>query len=583
MIKRTPAQLGRWLPLTAIRDDGLAALNDGRLLRAIRLEALAPLRMSVEQLEHASRAVGELAAHLPDRQSLQLITNAQPLDTEQLIDELHRQADDAHSALADDGLGERGLALERLALATAEGVLEHAQRRVAMQLEHLLVIPWHPARGTVRPGTITAPALATAIDELDAHTALDRRAPPGARPRARAARRPRPARARRSSPQPRRRTAPSTATRWSCWASSRPTATRRSNAAGRLRAALCRSHVTEQRGHLDVGGTAVLCRTVSSVPDHTWLGWLLHLMRSPYPFTLSVHWQAGRRATERQRARQRYRRIWGVQRGREMRLKAPDPEASEREREAAELNRELTATAGAGVYQVAITLALTHPDGNAVELQRHARELERDLLARTDARLHHPVFAQLPAWRSTWPLAHDPLRITPQVRHRQPRRHDTAGRGAVRKPVRDPAGVGPAGPDVGAARSVRPGPREPSDGHRRQVRRREDDVDEPDPRADPRAGRERRGDRPRRALRVPRLADPRRDLPSTSAPAPDRRSTRGTSTTSARSSRRRSSNTSSRCTASSSAARSRTAPTTSNPETTPSSPSRSAPCTAAAG
>ena len=121
MIKRTPAQLGRWLPLTAIRNDGLAALNDGRLLRAVRLEALAPLRMSVEQLEQASRAVGELAAHLPDRQSLQLITNAQPLDTEQLIDELHRQADDAHSALADDGLGERGLALERLALTTADG------------------------------------------------------------------------------------------------------------------------------------------------------------------------------------------------------------------------------------------------------------------------------------------------------------------------------------------------------------------------------------------------------------------------------------------------------------------------------
>ena len=410
MIKRTPAQLGRWLPLTAIRDDGLAALNDGRLLRAIRLEALAPLRMSVEQLEHASRAVGELAAHLPDRQSLQLITNAQPLDTEQLIDELHRQADDAHSALVDDGLGERGLALERLALATADGVLEHAQRRVAMQLEHLLVIPWHPARGTVRPGTITAAALATAIDELDAHIAsivahlqaLDLAPEPLAGPDLLALV------DRHLNPGGEQLLDGDAVELLGELTTDRHQAL---DAAGRLRAALCRSHVAEQRGHLDVGAAAVLCRTVSSVPDHTWLGWLLHLMRSPYPFTLSVHWQSGRRATERQRARQRYRRIWGVQRGREMRLKAPDPEASEREREAAELNRELSASAGAGVYRVAITLALTHPDGNAVELQRHARELERDLLARTDARLHHPVFAQLPAWRSTWPLAHDPLRI----------------------------------------------------------------------------------------------------------------------------------------------------------------------------
>ena len=486
MIKRTPAQLGRWLPLTAIRDDGLAALNDGRLLRAVRLEALAPLRMSVEQLEHASRAVGELAAHLPDRQSLQLITNAQPLDTEQLIDELHRQADDAHTALADDGLGERGLALERLALATAEGVLEHAQRRVAMQLEHLLVIPWHPARGTVRPGTITAPALATAIDELDAHTTLDRRAPPGARPRARAARRPRPARARRSSPQPRQRTAPRRRRGGVAGRAHGRPATRRSTrpagCAPRSAAATSPSSAATSTS----AGARCCAGRVSSVPDHTWLGWLLHLMRSPYPFTLSVHWQAGRRATERQRARQRYRRIWGVQRGREMRLKAPDPEASEREQEAAELNRELTATAGAGVYQVAITLALTHPDGNAVELQRHARELERELLARTDARLHHPVFAQLPAWRSTWPLGHDPLRIT--------RKYVTANLADTTPLVAARCGS-PSGIPLGWARPGRtlerldpfdPVPREPPDGHRRQVRRREDDVDEPDPRADPR-------------------------------------------------------------------------------------------------
>ena len=124
-----------------------------------------------------------------------------------------------------------------------------------------------------------------------------------------------------------------------------------------------------------------------------------------------MRWQAGRRASERQRARQRYRRIWGVQRAREMRLRAPDPEANEREHEAAQLNAELTASAGAGVYDISITLALQHPEGNASELIRHANELERDLLARTDARLHLPSFAQLHAWRATWPLGVDPLGI----------------------------------------------------------------------------------------------------------------------------------------------------------------------------
>ena len=179
-----------------------------------------------------------------------------------------------------------------------------------------------------------------------------------------------------------------------------------------LRGALCRTAVDDRaRTHLMVGGVAVQCRAVSSVPDHTWLGWLLHLMQAGYPFTLSVRWHAGRRGSERQRARQRYRRIWGVQRGREMRMKAPDPEAQEREHEAAALNAELSASAGAGVYEVSINLALAHPDGDAAELERYGKELERELLARTDARLHLPTFAQLDAWRSTWPLGIDPLGI----------------------------------------------------------------------------------------------------------------------------------------------------------------------------
>ncbi|MGA2926575.1 MAG: hypothetical protein ABSG43_11365, partial [Solirubrobacteraceae bacterium] len=160
-----------------------------------------------------------------------------------------------------------------------------------------------------------------------------------------------------------------------------------------------------------VGDTAVHGRAVSSVPDHTWLGWLFHLMQSPYPFTLAVHWRAGRRATERQRARNRYRRIWGVQRSREMRGRPPDPEAVEREAEAAGLNSELAATAGAGVYRVGIYLTLTHPAGGHAQLARYGAQLERELLARTDARLHLPRFAQRDLWRATWPLGVDPLRI----------------------------------------------------------------------------------------------------------------------------------------------------------------------------
>ncbi len=46
--------------------------------------------------------------------------------------------------------------------------MEHAQRRAGMALGHLLVIPWRPWRGTLRPGAITTTAFERAVQELDA-------------------------------------------------------------------------------------------------------------------------------------------------------------------------------------------------------------------------------------------------------------------------------------------------------------------------------------------------------------------------------------------------------------------------------
>ncbi len=407
MRHRSP-EVGALLPLSAITPDGVAVLDDATLVRAVELSPLAPLRMSPEQLERTGDLIGELAAKLPDRQSLQLITEAEPLETERLVDDIHARARETTRALTGEGLEDRAQALEALALTSAAGVVEHAERLAGVSLRHLLVIPWTPARHTLRRHAITAAALERALEEHEAQTQaivahlqaldlaprrleghelarlIDRRLNPGRQP----------------IPDLDGLLAP-------------PSTDPRGAAeqAAELRAALCRTRVQEERSHLLVGGAAIHCRAVSSVPDHTWLGWLLHLMQSPYPFTLSVHWRAGRRATERQRARHRHRRIWGVQRSREIRGRPPDPDSDEREDEAMRLQAELAASAGAGVFGVAIALALRHPDGDAGELERHGRELERELLARTDARLHLPLFAQLDCWRSTWPLGIDPLGI----------------------------------------------------------------------------------------------------------------------------------------------------------------------------
>lgn len=401
-------EVGSELPLSSLDETGLAVLEDGTLVRIVEVSPLAPLRMSNERLERTSRAMGELASLLPDHQSLQLITNAEPLDTLPILRDLQERSQSAHQALAADGLPERGEALERLALVTAEGVVEHAEQLSAMQLQHLLVVPWRHRHGR-RSDHLSPEAFERAVDDHDAHLAailrhlhalgLAPRVLDGAQVFEALYRQLNPARAL-PDPLPELRGMQVDAD--AAW-----------DHALDLKEGLCVTDVDDSpRTHLMLDETVPLqVRALSSVPDHTWLGWLMQMMQSPFPFTLSVRWEAGRRAAERQKAKNRYRRIWGVQRGREMRAKAPDPEAHQREEEAAQLNAELSATAGAGVYQVAVTLAIRNPGGTAAALERHTKELEREVLATTDARLHLPLFAQRRAWRATWPLGLEPLKI----------------------------------------------------------------------------------------------------------------------------------------------------------------------------
>ncbi len=119
---RRAREVGSLLPVSSIAPDGLCVVSDGTVLRALELAALAPLRMGSEPLQSTARAIAELAAMLCDRQALQLITHARPLNTTIIVGELHEQAAGACAALQADGLGDRGRALERLEAATAEGL-----------------------------------------------------------------------------------------------------------------------------------------------------------------------------------------------------------------------------------------------------------------------------------------------------------------------------------------------------------------------------------------------------------------------------------------------------------------------------
>ncbi|MGA2926411.1 MAG: hypothetical protein ABSG43_10520, partial [Solirubrobacteraceae bacterium] len=289
---RRTRQAGDLLPVSTVTDEGLAVLDDCTLVRAVEVSAIAPLRMSSEQLGRAGAAVAQLAAQLPDRQSLTLITQAEPLDSASVVDDIHDGARQTSRALERAGRGDRGRALEALALTTASGVVEHAQRIFAMSLRHLLLVSWRPERYTLRKRRITPGPLEQAVQDHDAHLAsvtaqlvameLSPRLLDGRELLALLDRQLNPDAPADSSDVdldgllgPLDQDAPAAAVN-----------------AGRLRAVLCRSRVDDSaRSHLVVGDTAVHGRAVSSVPDHTWLGWLFHLMQSPYPFTLAVHWR----------------------------------------------------------------------------------------------------------------------------------------------------------------------------------------------------------------------------------------------------------------------------------------------------
>jgi hypothetical protein len=419
------AELAASLPLTTITPDGLAILDNGTLIRAVRLEAaLTPLRMSSTEMERTNRAVQEIPALLPDRQALQLITTARPFDWTTEVDRVQATTAQLNEALAADGLGERAGALSRLAVAGAEALVEQAERLSAMDLEHLLIMPWKPRRSAGSKRQHPVGYFAETVEDLDARfrqivTHLDTLG---------------------LAPKPLDGEQFATSLYRALNPTSRPPADLASllhdpacdadeafDHAYDLRQALCATEVDDSsRTYLRAGEHIIQPRALSSTPEHTWLGWLLHLAQSPYPFTLSVRWEAGTRTRERSKARARYKRIYGLQRGKEMRLKAIDFESRQREQEAAELTAELASSAGAGIYQVAVNLTLISPpdpkiplrteedrqehrEQRAKALQRWTRALEQEVLTRTDARLHVPWFAQLDAWRSTWPLGIDAL------------------------------------------------------------------------------------------------------------------------------------------------------------------------------
>jgi hypothetical protein len=416
--KRCTAEL---LGVAAIGPDGLLVREDSAYVRYLEVGSVNPLAVDQAENERISAAFAQVAARLPDRQSLQFYVQGTPLDLEDVLaDETHR-CEQAAGAAEDAGEVERARAIRRLGIAQEQSIRATAQTVAPLRLHYLVVCPWLPSgRSVLRSGSRRAQRVKASVHEramrdslrhlegvrgdleaiglaarpLDGGEVLDLlhgRFDPGAQI---------------AGELPASFMAPEVIAPLIAGES----ATDASDRASALAEAICTADMSiTERSHLRIGESAEEVFFVSLAPEQTWLGWLLHMMQSPRPFCLSVHIQATERFRERMAQKRRYRRIHGVNRGVEQHGRPLDPDARVLEEEAAELNDELASNAGAGIYRVSIYGSLLelgpHPDTET--LHELCQAAGREVTMACDARIGHGLFVQRALWQSTLPLGRD--------------------------------------------------------------------------------------------------------------------------------------------------------------------------------
>jgi hypothetical protein len=148
---------------------------------------------------------------------------------------------------------------------------------------------------------------------------------------------------------------------------------------------------------------------LSGVPEHTFYGWLLHAMQSAKPWSLTVHVHALDRMVERRRARERLKRLWGANRGRERESKMPDHEQLAQEHEVTELVSELAMSPNAATYLMSVYARIREPAPNpsTTALTEAVDQAIRDVSAPVDVRLARGEAMQRELWRSMLPLGLD--------------------------------------------------------------------------------------------------------------------------------------------------------------------------------
>lgn len=415
----TPSS-GDLLPLEALSAEGVGVLSSGALVHWIEVSPVNPLIYDSDGAEGISRAFTSIAARLPDeRQSLELIAHATPLPIDAV---LSGEREDCHSAAHDArsrGLEDLAVAIERLGIAQEQSLRTQSQALAALELRYFVVVPWQPSRegrSLLRPSSRNAPlrlspaAYGRAARESARHAegirtdlnsiGLSTHELDGAEVARLLWARFAPVQADAGLLPDLQLDLPETLDLLVDPEQARAHAVA-------LRRALCPEPIDLRDKHLmRIGGHVEQTRYVGSLPEQTWLGWLLYLMSAHRPFTVTVHIHATDRTRERLFHKRRYRRIHGNNRGTEMKGRPLDPEQQAQEVEAAELNAELALT-GAGICRLSCYLSVREPDGDAETVTDIHDAIGRDLSAANEAHLHPGVAAQRQVQSSTLPTGMD--------------------------------------------------------------------------------------------------------------------------------------------------------------------------------
>jgi hypothetical protein len=408
------------LGVAAIQPDGLLVAEDGAYVRYLEVSPVNPLVLEPAEAERVSAAFAQVAARLPDRQSLQLYVRATPLALEEILAVETHRCEQAAGVAQDGGERDRAKATRALGIAHERSLRHAAETVYPLQLRYLVVSPWRPAgrsfvatRRSRGPRRTNAAAHERAVRDSLRHTDGVRGDLEATGVAARPLTGPEVLDLLAARFDPQGSTSGGLPASFMTPDVLRPfapgeAAEQAQEAAETLADAVCTAPIgCAERDRLQVGECLEQSFFVSLAPEQTWLGWLLHLMQAPRPFTLSVHVQATERYRERMAQKRRYKRIHGVNRGIESRGRPLDPDARVQEQEAADLNDELATSAGAGIYRVSVYGAISEPDGDTEALDELCHTAGRELTMACDARVQHGVFAQRALWQSTLPLGRD--------------------------------------------------------------------------------------------------------------------------------------------------------------------------------